>query len=251
MNQPIDWKVIFVLVATAALLTVQQYVFRAGDLADAIDVIEWCGAEQSAAALRQLAESPEDARLAELIYWSLGTYLNYFVIPVLAIKLLFRENLSDYGVDPRGMFRGGLIYVGFFAVMVPLLLFFSTTDAFQARYPFYQIGTTEPLWPRFWIWEMFYMVQFFCLEFFFRGFMVHGTKHRFGVYSIFVMTVPYCMIHFGKPMPETFAAIVAGVVLGYMSLKTRSIWPGAALHMSVALSMDFLSLWNRGLLPWG
>ena len=49
-------------------------------------------------------------------------------------------------------------------------------------------------------------------------------------------------------MPETFAAIIAGIVLGFMSLKTRSIWLGAAVHVAVALGMDFLSLWHNGLL---
>ena len=58
------------------------------------------------------------------------------------------------------------------------------------------------------------------------------------------MTVPYCMIHFGKPMPETFGAIGAGVVLGFMSLKTRSIWLGAMLHVAVAWSMDAAALWR-------
>jgi membrane protease YdiL (CAAX protease family) len=62
------------------------------------------------------------------------------------------------------------------------------------------------------------------------------------------MTVPYCMIHFGKPMAETLAAIVAGIILGLMSLKTRSIWFGACLHVAVAMSMDFLSLWHKGML---
>ena len=75
-----------------------------------------------------------------------------------------------------------------------------------------------------------------------------GLRHRFGFYAIFAMMVPYCMIHFGKPMPETFAAIIAGIVLGFMSLKTRSIWLGAAIHVAVALGMDFLSLWHNGLL---
>ena len=60
------------------------------------------------------------------------------------------------------------------------------------------------------------------------------------------MMVPYCMIHFGKPMPETLAAIAAGIILGFMSLKTRSVWMGAALHVSVALSMDLCALWRSG-----
>ena len=76
--------------------------------------------------------------------------------------------------------------------------------------------------------------------------MLHGLRHRLGPYAIPVMTVPYCMIHFAKPLPETCAAIVAGLALGFMSLKTRSILLGAAIHVSVALSMDLASLWRQG-----
>ena len=78
--------------------------------------------------------------------------------------------------------------------------------------------------------------------------MLHGNKKRFGFYSILVMTIPYCMIHFGKPLPETLAAIIAGVVLGVLSLKSNSIWLGVAIHFSVAITMDFCSLWQSGLL---
>jgi arylsulfatase A-like enzyme len=55
------------------------------------------------------------------------------------------------------------------------------------------------------------------------------------------MVVPYCMIHFGKPFLETMAAIVAVVVLGTLSMKTRSIWSGFLIHVSVAVSMDIFS----------
>ncbi len=78
--------------------------------------------------------------------------------------------------------------------------------------------------------------------------MIHGTKQVFGFYSVFVMTIPYCMIHFGKPMPETIAAIVAGIVLGVLSLKSRSIWMGVAIHYSVAITMDLCSLYQKGVL---
>ena len=132
------------------------------------------------------------------------------------------------------------------AVMIPIVVVVSATEGFQATYPFYKPLREEPLWPRFWIWEIAYFMQFVGLEFFFRGFLLHGVKRRFGAYAIFVMMVPYCMIHFGKPMPETLAAILAGIILGFMSLKTRSIWMGVALHVSVALSMDLCSLWRAG-----
>jgi membrane protease YdiL (CAAX protease family) len=67
-----------------------------------------------------------------------------------------------------------------------------------------------------------------------------------GAYAIFVMVVPYCMIHFGKPFLECFAAIIAGVVLGTLSLRTRSIWCGAMIHMSVAITMDVAALAQTG-----
>jgi membrane protease YdiL (CAAX protease family) len=54
------------------------------------------------------------------------------------------------------------------------------------------------------------------------------------------------MIHFGKPFPETLAAIIAGIVLGTISLKSRSIWMGVAIHYTVALSMDIAALWQKG-----
>jgi membrane protease YdiL (CAAX protease family) len=95
------------------------------------------------------------------------------------------------------------------------------------------------------VWELLYAVQFLALEFFFRGFLVHSLRRRFAAYAVLVMTVPYCMIHFGKPMTETLGAIGAGVLLGFMSLKTRSIWMGAALHIAVAWSMDAAALWRR------
>jgi membrane protease YdiL (CAAX protease family) len=174
--------------------------------------------------------------------------LFYFVLPVLIIKLVFRQNLSEYGLSFRGAFKDYKLYVYMLIVMIPLVLFFSRTASFQMRYPFYDIQKGEPFYPNFIIWEVFYFLQFFALEFFFRGFMLHGTKQRFGFYSVFVMTIPYCMIHFGKPLPETIAAIIAGIVLGTLSLKSRSIWMGVAIHYSVAITMDLCAMYQKGLL---
>jgi membrane protease YdiL (CAAX protease family) len=127
-------------------------------------------------------------------------------------------------------------------VMTPLVLWASQGERFRETYPFYRLATGEPLWPRFVAWEVLYALQFVALEFFFRGYVLHGVRHRFGAYSIFVMMVPYCMIHFAKPLPETCGAIIAGIVLGFMSLATRSIWMGALLHIAVALTMDFAAI---------
>ena len=86
------------------------------------------------------------------------------------------------------------------------------------------------------------MVQFIALEFFFRGALLHGLEREIGHSAIAVSTLPYVMVHFQKPWPETLGSLVAGVLLAKLSLRTRSIWPGTALHIIVALSMDIMSL---------
>ncbi len=247
-GKSVDWQVIVVLLTTAVSLTVQEYIFPSSNLDAMLLAVERIGPGGLLDGLCAAGRSPENRALAGLIFWVVGSWITYLVIPVIAIKLVLRGRVRDYGLRVRGIFSSSWIYLFFFGALAPWLLFFSRTPSFQAQYPFYGLQAGEPLWPRFWVWELFYATQFFCLEFFFRGFILYGTRHRFGAYSIFVMTVPYCMIHFGKPMPETFSAIGAGIVLGFMSLKTGSIWPGAVLHVAVALSMDLLALWNKGLL---
>jgi uncharacterized protein len=129
--------------------------------------------------------------------------------------------------------------------MVPIVFFVSGTSSFQQRYPIFQPEKGHLL-PVFIFWQLAYFTQFVAVEFFFRGFMLHGLKKRFGYFSIFIMTIPYCMVHFGKPFGETIAAIIAGIVLGTLSLKSRSIAMGVFIHYSVAITMDLMALWREG-----
>jgi NaMN:DMB phosphoribosyltransferase len=57
------------------------------------------------------------------------------------------------------------------------------------------------------------------------------------------------MIHYGKPYLEANGAIVAGIVLGSLAMRTRSIYAGFLVHITVALGMDVLALWHRHALP--
>jgi membrane protease YdiL (CAAX protease family) len=226
----LDKKAVVISVLTALCLTMNKY------LPDSISPLQNCDLWKRCFVNDQLSD---------LANWVLILFTFYFVVPVLVIKLLFKENLSDYGLKWKGAFKSYWIYIVMLCVMVPLVAFFSTTASFQARYPFYDLSPGEKLFPNFWIWEALYLLQFFALEFFFRGFMVHGLKKRFGIYSVLVMTIPYCMIHFGKPLPETIAAIIAGIVLGMLSLRTRSILLGVCIHYSVGLMMDLASLFRK------
>jgi membrane protease YdiL (CAAX protease family) len=244
-----DWQTPTILVTAAACLIIQQYTANPNSVAGPTKFVvslfaSQATAEHVEATLRKWHFDP----LANRIWWAGIAVLTYAVIPMLMLKLVFRAKLTDYGLKIRGILKAWPLYVFFVCVMVPLVWFFSSTEHFQQIYPFLRVGTREEAHADLWKWELAYAAQFIALEFFFRGFIVHGTKHRFGVYAVFVSMVPYVQIHFLKPMPEACASIVAGVVLGYMSLVTRSVWLGAALHIGVAWGMDSACLYRRGLL---
>lgn len=182
--------------------------------------------------------------LLRIIIWSLGAFTAYFCVPALVVTRLFGHRLSDYGLSFKGI-RGHLwVYFVLFLPVFGMVLMVSSAPDFQAKYPFYRdpVGITDLV-----IWECFYGLQFFSLEFFFRGFLIHGLKDRMGRYAIFVMVVPYTMIHFSKPFYESLGAVGAGSILGLLSLRTGSIFGGWLIHVGVALSMDIAALLHRGL----
>jgi membrane protease YdiL (CAAX protease family) len=240
-----DYKILIVCVCTAVSLTLIKYL---SSHQNTIYFVEHCVNHNWATKLRYLFDVCSYAQLFRLSHWIFVLAICYVVIPMIVIKVLFKESLKNYGLSFHNAFKDYRLYLLMLAFMIPLVFAISFTQSFQAKYPFYQLSAHEPINTKFLIWELEYFFQFFALEFFFRGFVLHGLKHRFGFYSVFVMTIPYCMIHFAKPMPETIAAIVAGIVLGTLSLKSKNIWLGFIIHCSVAITMDVCALWQKGLL---
>ena len=186
--------------------------------------------------------------LGMVVYWALANITSYLVLPLLTIRYVLQRPLHEFGVRWQGAFAAWRIYLAMLGVMLPTVWLASGTNGFLATYPFLKLPPGTPLLPSFIGWELLYFAQFFALEFFFRGFLLHGIAPHTGRFSVLIMVLPYCMLHFGKPLPETLAAIVAGVILGALSLTSRSIVLGALIHCSVALSMDLAALWRKGLL---
>ncbi|MBR57310.1 MAG: hypothetical protein CMH54_04550 [Myxococcales bacterium] len=185
---------------------------------------------------------PGDDPVRFRIGWALGCVLFYLIIPAIFIRLVLRERLRDYGLTFKGFFRHAPIYLLMFLPVGAMVVLVSYDPHFQATYPFYKNPSSLM---HLLAWELCYAMQFVALEFFFRGFMLHGLKKRYGTSAIWIMVIPYCMIHFPKPWPETCGALVAGTVLGVLSLRTGSVMGGAAIHIAVAWWMDILSLWQK------
>ena len=220
------WPVLVVLVICAVSLTLQEYIGDRG----AFEM--WF----------QVRKDPY-ADLKGFAWWSGWRVLGYVVIPCIAIACTPGMRVRDMHVSLKGFVGHLWIYVLMFALILPAVIEASMTKSFRHTYPFYRMANRSAF--DLWTWEALYAAQFVSLEFFFRGFLLQGLRRVMGSAAIFVMIVPYCMIHYGKPLPETLGAIGAGVILGTLAMRTRSIWGGVLIHIGVAITMDMLAL--RGL----
>lgn len=181
-------------------------------------------------------------------WWAFTRVFGYTVLPLVTWKLIFREDsLLDMGFRTEGLLEHAWIYFACLLVVVPAVVIVAQSPDFARYYPFYKLSSRS--WLDLLIWEALYIAQFFGLEVFFRGFMLVPLRRTLGSGAIFAMCVPYVMIHYGKPYLEASSAFIAGVALGSLAMRTRSIYSGFLVHVTVALLMDGLAIYNGPGLP--
>jgi hypothetical protein len=227
----IDQRTTFVLVLTTLLLVVFQYFGKPESYRSTIAAI-W---EPAANAL-----FGSNAGLAPYAHWGASSIVLRVLIPLAVILFVFREPLANYGWRWRGTLKHAPIYVALYALMVPLIVWASTQASFQTKYPFYKGAAGGG--SAFWGYELFYGAQFLGVEFFFRGFLTFALFRKFGYNALLIMAIPYVMVHFNKPLPETFGALGAALILGALALRAGSAVPGFFLHWAVGMTMDVLAI---------
>jgi membrane protease YdiL (CAAX protease family) len=240
---PHDYRPAACLVIVAIVLTLQEYYGGRTFFAQVLK--PWLFQLEAAGQTWLQVRKYED--LWGYGWWAFSRIGGY-VAPLFLWKLLFpKDSLLDMGLRVRGFFSHAWIYGLCLVVVLPSMYVVASQPDFGSYYPFYKLSSRS--WFDFLLWEAIYFAQFFALELFFRGWMLGALRKNLGAAAIFVMAVPYCMIHYGKPYLEAHGAIVAGIVLGSLAMHTRSIYAGFLVHVTVAFLMDFLALYKRSGLP--
>jgi len=159
-----------------------------------------------------------------------ATQLTYcLLIPLAAGGLLFRDKPSDYGVR-IGRWKLGVIAVAVgLAIMALVLYGASKLPEFHSYYHRYHID-----WPGLLLRNALYM---FAWEFLFRGYMLFGLERSIGKNAILVQTIPFTLLHFGRPFLETLACIPGGFIFGYVAYRTRSFLPCFVIHFGMYTMM--------------
>jgi membrane protease YdiL (CAAX protease family) len=227
----LDRRAVFALLYTAVALTALEYLWLPFRIEARLQDLPY-------------GHGPAPS-LAAGVQWAAATTTAFLVIPTAVVLLFHRQGLASAGWRWSGFLRHVWVYLTLYLVMVPAILFAAGREDFLQVYPFVSEATRDPR--AFLVWELAYVTQFFALEAFFRGYLLFTLERVMGRLAIFVMVVPYCMIHYHKPMLEALGAVVAGVFLGYLALRYRSWYGGAVLHSLVAVTMDSLAAQRAGL----
>jgi len=241
-----DRKMVVVFITAAVALTCSNFLSDGSNPQWFERILRVVGLDGLANRLNSALLTSSHSDFNQLVFWAVVVISCYTIPAALVIRFVLHERVTDYGVRARGILPHLKSYAALFAIAAPLIVLASFAASFQDRYPFFHPAAGQSLWPYLYIWWALYWLQFCALEFFFRGFLLYGLAPRLGWAAIFAMVLPYNMLHYGKPMPEALAAIVGGIVLGSLALKTRSIWWGAALHISIAVTMDVCALTHAG-----
>jgi len=193
-------------------------------------------------------EHSEYSVLYAHLYWYTAAFVLLGVIPLLLLLLLAPGELHRFGLA-LGRIREGLGFTGLaLSAMLPVVFVAATFQSFQDKYPLCWAATNS--WTHLALYEVAYFLYYIGWEFFFRGFMLFSLERRLGpVYAVLVQMMPFALLHIGKPEMETIGSILAGIALGVLALRTRSVLYCVLLHGLVAWAMDFAVLTLAGRWP--
>jgi hypothetical protein len=184
-----------------------------------------------------------DYRFFTWSYYTASNLISFVIssLPLLLLSTRFEKDKRELlGITPAFDVKPYLILL---AIVIPMISIGAFERGLGSYYPTYKTNSVAEimLWPQWLpvaIYEFAYAIDFFNVEYMFRGFMVIGLSHFIGKEAVMPMVVTYCFLHFGKPVGEAISSIFGGYILGVLSLYTRSIWGGVILHIAVALTME-------------
>ena len=189
-------------------------------------------------------ENVQELRFYAQVHTTLSFSILFILLPIGFHFLFPIESRNPFGLSIKHVRSNIKPYAILIGVMLPLLWLATSQPHFYNFYPIYR-PTSLGDWLAY---ESVYLMQFLGVEFFFRGWALFRTEKMFPGYGVFLMVLPYALIHIHKPFPEAIASIAAGFILGLLALKSQSIWPGVVVHAAVAFSTDLFSLVHSGLL---
>lgn len=222
----LDIKVITIFLSIAILQTVSWYYLNPNFIKQNI-LLDFFS-------LKELTE------FHSYIFWFIGDFFLFFILPILIIKFFFKQKIKSFGIQ-FGNKRVGIYFtIVSILILTPIIIIISTLIDNNSFSPFKDLIYENTNY--FSLYVISLLIFLFAWEFIWRGFMLFGLEEKFGLYSIFIQMIPFVILHNGKPIIETFSSIFGAVFLGYLALRTRSIIYGFLIHAYLLFFLEIIFL---------
>ena len=181
------------------------------------------------------------------VLWAL---LLLFLIPLLLARPLELDGRSlGLSAGDRRLGRQALLLGIPAAVLIGFLGSFDSGIRFTYPWAGAWAGGS---WLAFLSWSAIYALYYLAYEFFYRGLLLRGLAPSMGWRgALWLQTVASALLHLGKPLAETIAAVPAGLLFGVIAWRTRSVLYVFLIHLALGVSTDFFSLLQSGHLAFG
>lgn len=176
----------------------------------------------------QAPQSPAELETWAVLWQAGAQLVIYAIVPLLLARVVLRVPLGELGLWPRReSLRAGGFAAGALLAAVPLLIVAS--DWPEVRWGWPQLGAGFGV----------LVAHVVAHEVLLRGLVVHGLHPVVGRSSVLIAAVPFALLGFGS-MATSLAALAGALVLGWLALAGRSIYPAIALHLGALLVLSRL-----------
>lgn len=178
----------------------------------------------------------------KIIYHNLMSFVLFFILGLIFSRFVLKNNYKEMGLS-FGNYKLGLILCGIGSLLIPLLALSTTLDsAMISTYPLINFKIYYQ-WYFIFTYFLSYILYYIGWEFIFRSIILFSSKKEEVWVAIIISTMISALIHtsiagFGKPMVETLSAIPAGLIFGWINIKTKSIWYSLYMHVLVGILTD-------------
>ena len=170
----------------------------------------------------------------------------YLLLPALTLLLAGRNPLS-FGLGP-GEWKKGLLLTLLLSVLILVGCFvLSLASSMQFFYSPPRWGTGDARIIAMAEWKR--LIQVTGWEFLFRGFLLFSLHSLLGPAANGIQATLCAIMHIHKPTLEFLGSFPFALVLGWLALRTRSIWYGVFLHCLLGFALEaFVALGKQGFL---
>lgn len=172
-------------------------------------------------------------------------FVGVFFFGVIPIIIAISQNIDFQSIGLTLNYKTSIVgwIVGLSLLCLVVNLFACRKPDHLEMYP--QIRTPLPWSKNLYFFSSLTLVLYtLAYEIMFRGYLLFTCEAEMGAtLAIVINTAIYALVHIPKGWKETVGAFPMGVVLCWLTLESGNIWIAVVVHIALALTSEWLSIY--------